>query len=571
MKMKRKYQLLRIILAGMITLVSLAGSITMGFAQDGEELAITVVSDDTCGEVQFTVSWSPDEAESYLFNMDFGDGDSTGLITTEESSLILNHTYINQGEFELYIEVIEAKTDGRSDTYSQNFILEGPEVTLNSIPFPPMFIAEEDGQVEFSAEVFGGTPEYSYLWDLNGDGNPEPDEGSTAAHTYSDVGEYSAQVTVTDGCGFTGSASIPVVVADEDDVCHPMAQKIADGISDLLPEQKDGDYTCEDIYTMFDNEEEENNLGFGRMWMAYKLAESIDMIWEEILAWHLDESGWGTLLQLNRYSELLDDYGVGDLVTLVMSEDYTINDVRTAARTSTRYEADFEDALERVADGATTGELTQFYKLAAELEADTETLDTYLADGMTLAELKHSANFADRMEVEWTEIADARVAADNWGALNQAYNLATDEISAVEILALGVQEYRKSLVEEKKAAAAQEEKQAQKEEQKTQQNVEKLAEQYSAEHSDVMNLLNGECEGDWACVRKALREQSRTDSEGLSEKDNQTALQIASKYGYSEGEVLDYYQNECGMDWSCTRTHFRNLFMENRETGKPNK
>jgi PKD repeat protein len=567
--MKKTNHLLHILLAAVITLTSLAGTVSTGSAQEDGGLSINIQADNTCGDVEFSVSWTPVETNSYLFYMDFGDGDTTSLIPTEESSLTISHTYTNQGDYELYVEVVEADFDGLSGTASQSLVLEGPGVTLNSQPFPPMFINGDDGQVDFSVEVFGGTPDYSYQWDLNGDGNPEPYNGNSASYTYSEVGEYTAQVTVTDNCGFTGSDSMPVVVAEEDDVCHPMAQKIADGISSLLPEQKAAEYSCEDIYSLFDNEDGQNNLGFGRMWMAYKLADTIDLTWEEILAWHLDESGWGTLLQLNRFADLLEEHSIADLVGLVMSEDYTMNNVRTAVRSATRYEADFEDALARAADGANPGELSQFYKLAADLEVEPEVLDTYLADGMTLPELKHAANFADKMEVDWTEIADLRTDAESWGSINQAYRLANEDVSAAEILTLGVNEYRESLREEKKAET--QEKQTQNKEEKNQQTAEKLAKQFSAEVGDVTNLLNGECEGDWACVRSELREQSRTTAEGLSEKDYQTAMQIAAKYGSSEDAVLAYHQETCQMDWSCTRAYFRNMYMETRETGKSKK
>lgn len=568
--MRKNTRILRILLAAMITLVSLAGSATSGYAEDGEDLVITVVaepSESTCGEVQFTVSWAPVEFQNYLFYMEFGDGESIGMIPLNQATQTISHTYVVQGDYEIYVEVIEGDFEGDTATYSQTLSI-GPAVSLSSVPFPPMFLAGDDGTVDFTAEVSGGASPYAYQWDF-GDDSPESAGDSTTSHTYSKVGEYTARVTVTDGCGFTGEASLPVVVADEDDVCHPMAQKIADGIGLLLPEQKDGDYTCEDIYTMFDNPDGDNNLGFGRMWMAYKLAESIDLTWEEILAWHLDESGWGSLLQLNRFADVLEEQGIGDLMALVMSEDYTLSDVRTAVRSVTRYEADFEDALTRIAEGATAGELSQLYKLSAELEVDPTEIDAYLADGMTLPELKHAASFADRMESDWTEIADLRVDAENWGEINQAYHLASDEVSAAEILAMGVQEYRQTLLDEKQADG--QEQQAQKEEEKNQQTAERLAEQFSAEFGDVMNLLNGECEGDWACVRSELREQSRTMAEGLSEKDYQTALQIASKYGSSEEEVLAYHQDFCQLDWSCTRAYFRNMYMETRETGKPKK
>ncbi len=106
---------------------------------------------------------------------------------------------------------------------------------------------------------------------------------------------------------------------------------------------------------------------------------------------------------------------------------------------------------------------------------------------------------------------------------------------------------------------------------RTEETAEKLAEQFTAESGDVMNLLTGECEGDWACVRKALRDQEQEMSGEYSDKDLQTALQIGSKYGFLEEEVLAYHKESCGEDWACTRAYFRTLAAETKETGKPNK
>ena len=86
-----------------------------------------------------------------------------------------------------------------------------------------------------------------------------------------------------------------------------------------------------------------------------------------------------------------------------------------------------------------------------------------------------------------------------------------------------------------------------------------------------MNLLNGECKGDWACVRSELREQERTMADGPSEKDLQTALQISAKYGYSDAAVLDYHNEYCDADWACTRTYFRENSLIIKKTGKPEK
>ena len=552
-----------------ILVISTGAAAGAAFAEELDtELTLFVDYGISCGEgaadVEFSISWEPAEAESYLFFMDFGDGETTDIFETKGSTLTLSHIYTDQGDYEIVISVGEIAQEedldpsGLTGEMTQVLTLEGPEITLFSSPSPPVFVVGEEGKVQFNAETSGGTLPYAYDWDLDGGETTKTYTSDSAAAIYSDAGEYKVKTTVTDGCGFTASASMPVVVAEEEDVCHPMAQKIADGVSSLFPDQAGQDYTCEDIYTLFDNEEGGSNLGFGRMWMAYQLAESVKLPWEDILAWHMDQSGWGSLLQLNRFAELLDEEGgIGALMALVMSEDYTLADVRTAVRSVTRFEADFDDALARIAGGATAGELSQFYRLAADLGTEDgiiyETLDGYLAAGMTLSEIKHAASFAERMGVEWTEIAEYRSAyGDSWGDLKQAYSLATDEFSAAEILAMGVQEYRKDQRSDKQAEKV----------------AIRLGDQYDVDPDYAMELLNGICEGKWACVRKALREEISTK---LTDRDTQTALRIGKKYGFSEQVVLGLYQGDCEMDWACTRAYFRELYMETRETGKPEK
>jgi len=570
---------LRILITSAILIAGLTSTFGTGFAQEGDDfLVITVDPIPNCGEVQFTIQWTGGTLPSYLFFMDFGDGDSTEIIPTTESSMTLSHIYPDQGEFDWTVQVGETGLGGLDGTLTGMLILEGPEVTLSSSPFPPLFEVNDAGTVDFSTSVSGGTLPYTYTWDLDGDGLFEDGEtGDIAAFAYTEVGKYYPQVLVTDGCNFTSSDTIPVIVADPEDVCHPTAKKIADGVNTIFPDQSEDLYTCEDIYAIFGNESEENNLGFGRMWKAYNLAEGMEeLTWEDILDWHLNESGWGTLLQLDRFADLLEDHDLPELMGLVMSEDYSLGDVRTAVRTVTRYDADLEDALGRILEGANPSELGQFYKLAADLEADLEILDNYLADGLTLSELKHTSKFADRMEVGWTEVADARSEVDSWGDLGKAYRLETDEISAAEILILGVQEYKESLREEDKVAreSLREEDKAAREEKQTsltEETAKKLAEQFTAEFGDVMNLFNGKCEGNWGCVRKALRDQKQEMSEGYSDKDQQTAQQIAFKYGVSEEEVKAYHKDHCGENWACTRSYFREQSMSTKETGKPNK
>ncbi len=565
----------RILLSAAIIFTSLASAVGVGYAQEGGEgMTITGTADVHCGEVTFSFSWD-EGTPPYLVKMIYGDRDISDIMEVPETSFIFSHTYFDQDDYEWIVQVEDSV--GLGGIFTGLLTLNGPEVSLISDPYPPLFVVGDDSTVAFSTEVTGGTLPYSYTWDLDGDGFFDGATDDTATFTYTEVGKYRPQVLVTDECSFTASDTMPVVVANPGEACQPTAQKIADGVNTLFPDQSGDLYTCEDIYGIFDNEGDENNIGFGRMWKAYNLALSMEELsWEEILDWKLTESGWGALLQLDRFAELLDEHSLPDLMGLVMSDEYSLGDVRTAVRSVTRYEADFEDALTRIAEGATAGELGQFYKLAADLETDPTVLDGYLADGLTLSELKHTNNIAEKMELDWTEVADARTAADSWGDISQAYKLATDEISAAEILIMGVQEYKETLRGETKAEqqeqkAELQEQITQQQEEKQQQTAERLAEQFSAEFGEVMNLYNGECEGEWSCVRASLNEQQRSMAQGFSEKDYQNALQVSSKYGSTQEEVLAYHQDFCGEDWTCTRSYFRNMHTETKETGKPNK
>jgi len=555
-----------------ILLVNFGGMTGIAYADEGDdELIITVTPVIECGAVEYTISWiggSP----PYLVYMDYGDEDASGHpIEVGINTIILNHIYTDHGDYEWTVRVdekVEEGLEGDLVGLAVDIITIGPTVTLNSTPFPPVIVLGDT--IEFSATVTGGSPEYVYAWNL-GDGIGTGDTAVLPPYTYTETGKFQVEVMVTDSCLFASTATLPVVVADPGDVCHPTAQKIANGVNLLFPNQADDLYTCEDIYDIFNGSLTGDQLGFGRMWKAYNLALTMEeLTWEEIRDWHLDAGGWGALLQLDRFSDLLEDHNIGDLMALVMSEEYSLADVRTAARSVTRYEADFEDALSRIAEGANAGELGQLYKLAADLEVDPSAIDGYLADGLTLSELKHTANFADRMEVDWTVIAEFRASADSWGDIKQAYTMATGEMSAAEILIFGIQEYRKDLQET--AKEEREGKQAVQQEERNPGTAEKLAGQFSSDPIYVMNLFTeGECEGNWGCVRKVLREEEKTQSEGLSDKGLQTALQISSKYGYSQGEVLAYNNDFCSGDWACTRTYFRENSLIIKETGKPEK
>jgi hypothetical protein len=545
---------------GIYVLAILALVLPVPFAAAADdELAVEVTTSVACDQVQFSIAVEGGTAPFTVY-LEFGDEEFYAAADLTEMPIIVTHFYPSQGEWEWKLTVQDGV--GMIGEGEGEITLEGPSVTLSSDPFPPLLTLESgQASIDFTAEVLGGTPPYTYAWDLDGDDAPDPGlDTEAASHTYSADGKFKPQVTVTDSCGFSASDRLTVVVIDpekvSDEDCHPTALKIAEAVSALYPGQAEQIYTCGDIFDMFNGTTFGYQVGFGRMWHAFQLSMIIDdLTWEEIRDWHLDFGAWGALTQLNRFAALLDSYGIRDLMDLIISGEHTLGEVRTSVRFVLRYEADFEDALQRLSNGTSPGELGQFYKLASELGVETSQLDAYLAEGLTLAELRHAAGLAERLGAEWSAILEAKSASDSWGEIGQAYRLANEEYSAADILAMGVQEYRAMLRDEQHLQ--QDEERAAAEAERGLRIAQRLAEQFEVAPDFVLDLYNAECAGSWGCVRKALREAYG--GEGAADHDARTAARIASQYGFSEVEVWNVFLTSCEERWNCVRAHFREL------------
>jgi hypothetical protein len=420
-------------------------------------------------------------------------------------------------------------------------------VVLTSEPFPPLVILENgEATVVFKADVSGGKGPYTFSWDFDGGGSDSSEAGE-ASFTYTEAGKYQVSVNVTDECSVAGQDTLPVIVIDPDEeACHPMAQRISDGVNTLFPDQAGDLYTCEDIFDMFRGGLTGSQLGFGRLWHAYKLAQTIqDLTWEEIRDWHLDGNGWGGLVQLNRFADLLDEHGIRDLIGLVVEGEASIGDIRHSIRSVLRYEAEFDDALARLGEGMSPGELGRFYRAVQDLGLDPDQLDGYLADGSSLQELSHAARLGERSDSDWIQIAEAHAAGYSWGEIGQAQRMAEDG-DWMSILDTGIKETRDLLREEDRT---------ERELERVDRTAEQLAVRYGIPEQEVLDLYLGECAEDWNCVRKALRNPSQ--SSGVSDQEQKTAARLAGQYGVGESKVWSLFDGTCAGSWSCVRAELR--------------
>lgn len=498
----RRYRLFCVVLVAALVAVPVAA-----FAQDG--VTVEVATSQACGTASFEVLAGGGVAP-YMLAWDFGDGETQVDVDVASFPFLTSHDYGAAGEFAWTLTLADSSALALTAETGGTLLL-GPQVSLTSDIFPPLLtMSEGAATLNFTAQVAGGEPLYTYAWDLDGDSVFEAGT-ETASHTYTAGGKYEAAVQVTDNCGLTAVATLTVVVVDpEAEACHPMAQRIADGVNTLFPNQAGQLYTCEDIFGIKSGDLTGQVLGYGRLWHAYNLALTMeDLSWEEILQWKLDGTGWGLLTQLDRFAETLSDVGLRELFDMVVSGETSVGDIRTAVRMVTRYDADFVEALGLVHAGANPGEVGHIYRTASDLGLDLPAVQGYLDQGLSLPELRHAARLAEQSGTELDLATQAHLDGLSWGEIKQALRLAEEGGDLSAILEAGVQETRRLEQQER-----QQEREEARPEQQLDQNARtaaRLAQRYGVGVEQVQALFDGVCAGDWGCVQTTLREQHPAD------------------------------------------------------------
>ena len=150
--------------------------------------------------MQFT-GITTDGHPPYTYNWNFGDGGSgTGQNPT--------HQYTNDGSYTTTVTVTDS--NGITDT-------DTAPVTIST----PTLVADANGpydgftgiSISFEGSANGGCTPYSYSWTF-GDGTTR--SGATPTHTYSNYGEYTVTLTVTDNLGATDTDTTTASINDSD-------------------------------------------------------------------------------------------------------------------------------------------------------------------------------------------------------------------------------------------------------------------------------------------------------------------------------------------------------------------
>jgi PKD repeat protein len=164
-------------------------------------LTVAFDASDSCDKRNALDTCDKEGIASYAW--DFGDGTTSTAIAT-------THTYENAGTFIVTLTVtdlfgnegiaIEIITVGTGEVGA--VIVTTPSPATGFIPFTVGFDA--------SGSTVSTPPITNYAWDFNGDGITDA-TGITKVHTFTTVGTYLVQLTVTDSAAKTYVAFVTVI------------------------------------------------------------------------------------------------------------------------------------------------------------------------------------------------------------------------------------------------------------------------------------------------------------------------------------------------------------------------
>lgn len=171
-----------------------------------QELSASATAQPLSGTVPLHVTFTGFAAGGsapYAFTWDFGDGSPLATGPTPE------HTFTAPGTYTATLQV----TDSASSTAT------APPLTLTALA--PLSASASGSPllgvapvlVAFTGGAAGGSPPYTYLWNF-GDGSQASTDISPS-HAYTQAGDFSARLTVTDSAARTAlSSPVPIHVAE---------------------------------------------------------------------------------------------------------------------------------------------------------------------------------------------------------------------------------------------------------------------------------------------------------------------------------------------------------------------
>ena len=224
--MKRKLFFVCLVLVITMFLVGCGGIPTVPNQAPTASFTATPTSGITPLTVSFNASSSSDSDGNIInYAWDFGDGSNDSGITTI-------HTYENSGDYTVQL-IITDNNSATNSTTNNITVTEAPNQppTASFTANPTSGIAPLEVAFDASNSSDSDGSIISYAWDFK-DGSTG--SGQTITHTFSSIGNYDVELTVTDNEGATDSTTKTITVTEPTNQ-SPIASFTASPTSGVVP------------------------------------------------------------------------------------------------------------------------------------------------------------------------------------------------------------------------------------------------------------------------------------------------------------------------------------------------
>src|SRR5215213_1837771 len=238
------------------------GTTDTGTEEEGEEgtttttttepLTAEIISNYTAEDdhgAPATFSFAADASDGtgpYTVNWNFGDDSEE----SDEQSVV--HTFTEAGNYTVTLTVTDSEDQTATDTLEITVEESSEEPATDEEPPATESLAAEitsnatsgnaPATFSFAADASGGTGPYTVNWNF-GDDSEESDEQSVV-HTFTEAGNYTVTLTVTDSTGETASDTLEITVEESptDEEPVPLSEGGTDkwGIKELYPTASNG-------------------------------------------------------------------------------------------------------------------------------------------------------------------------------------------------------------------------------------------------------------------------------------------------------------------------------------------
>lgn len=180
------------------------------WVQGATPLSASTTASPTTGNAPLNVSFTGSATGGtapYSYSWTFGDGTATSA--TQNPS----HSYSAAGSYTVTLTVTDSASPAHTSTSTQTITVSNSSSPLSATASGNPTSGQIPLTTNFTGSAAGGTAPYTYSWNFGDSGSPSnTSTAQSPAHTYNNVGSFTATLTVTDSASPAHTATATVAI-----------------------------------------------------------------------------------------------------------------------------------------------------------------------------------------------------------------------------------------------------------------------------------------------------------------------------------------------------------------------